>query len=144
MPASQRRTVAIRRTKEGFTCTVLSNAAGKLVKLQMIWQGATALVHAQPEEKHPKIYQDHRPDSHFQNADTFGRLAVFIVNHIKNIRAVEGQDVPAIMIVDAAAQHKEYPVWKDNNIRVKYPHPKPTYFNPPISLLFEDLKSKLH
>ena len=102
-PASQRRTVAIRRTKEDFTCTVLSNAAGKLVKLQM---GATALVHAQPEEEHPKIYQDHRSESQFQNAGTFGRLAVFIVNHIKSIRDVEGQDVPAIVIVGAAAQHK--------------------------------------
>ena len=70
-PRSQTRRVPIRKTKLGFICTVVTDATGNLVFLQMIREGATAAVHARVDAEDPKIFQDHQPKSRFQNANTY-------------------------------------------------------------------------
>eukprot|EP00759_Apiculatamorpha_spiralis_P048728 PhF_6_TR44116/c1_g2_i4/m.67323 len=98
--ADDERAVAVRQCKLGFTCSVLSNAAGEIVLLQTIWKGLTAQVHA--AGTHQKIYQDHRPDSHFQNGDTFNRWVQRFLVVLEN----KPQDVTAVLIIDQAEQHK--------------------------------------
>ena len=143
-PVSQRRSVAIRDTKEAFTCCVVTSAAGVLLELQMIWKGSTDLVHAHPDVVHPKIKQDHQPDSHFQNAHTFARLLSRIAETVKQIRIdKELPDASAVLIVDAAGQHSVTSIVDDAGITVVEVPKKQTHiFQPADQYVIAGLKAK--
>jgi hypothetical protein len=95
--------VPIRQMKQGTTCSVLSNMK-ELKLLQLIWKG-TERVHAEgPGSK--KILQQHRDDSHFQNADTFKVWLGKFIKIVEEDRKKLGKpDAPAVLILDAAPQH---------------------------------------
>ena len=81
--------IAIRSDKAGFTCSVCTNAVGDIVLMQIIWQGKTLAVHV-TDERHPKIMQQHRAESHFQNADTFKEWMRRIAVHCDKVREEHG------------------------------------------------------
>ena len=137
--------VAIRSSKECFTCTVVTSADGSLVELQIIWKGATDLVHANTNIRHPKIYQDHQPASHFQNGATFARLASRLIDHVKALRRNRGQpSAPAIVLVDAAPQHSGDFGFSAANIRVVEIPKKMTHiFQPADQYVIAGLKRKM-
>jgi len=141
-PASQRRTVPIRQTKEAFTSCVVSNAAGDLVMLQLIWEGHTSHVHANVQQEHPLIVQDHQPRSHYQNADTFARLAEAIIRHIDLMRT-ECPEMHALLIVDAAPQHGATKTFGEHNVRVvQIPKGQTHVFQPADQFIIRGLKAK--
>ena len=77
--------VQIRKAnKLGFTLSVTSNAAGEILLIQVIWKGSTNQVHVPNSTTlHPKIFQQHREKSHFQNVDTFEEFAHEMVRRLE-------------------------------------------------------------
>ena len=101
---SERRTVALRDTKLGFTMAVLTSSDGKVHGLQMIWEGSTTRCHADDnDDPHPLIWQDHQPESQFQCSATWLRFMDKFFEIVEAIRV--GVNGPACLIVDAAPQH---------------------------------------
>ena len=124
-----------------FVCpvplAVLTDAAGNLILIQMIWQGSTDVVHAKPDVAHPKIVQDNQPASHYQvslffflhccplsdshslqNKDTYDRLCDRLIEHVKAVREhLNFWDQEALLIADAAPQHVHGAKLKDAGIR---------------------------
>ena len=52
-PRAEAEKLPICKTKLGFVCTVLTDAAGNLVYLEIIWEGTTAAAHAKPGAPNP-------------------------------------------------------------------------------------------
>ena len=117
----ERGNVQIRTSKLGFTCSVTTNAAGEILFVQVIWKGKTATVHAAGAVFSPRILQQHRADSHFQNATTFKEYCVELAERLENpleelnvatrkpcaiaqaIRTSDAEKV--VLILDRATQH---------------------------------------
>ena len=95
--------VPIRDQRLGFTSSVLTAASGQMLLLQMIWKGKTDRSEAEPEKLHPRIMQQHREKTHFQNAKTF---EVWFQNFVE-IADMRRRDLtePVCLILDAAHQH---------------------------------------
>ena len=72
----------------GFTMSATTSADGEVIaKVQ----------------EHPRIWQDHQPNSHFQNAETFERWFKKFLPIAVARRGEE--DCPITLILDAAGQH---------------------------------------
>ena len=99
---SAKSTVPLRDVRVGFTMSATTCADGEVIALQMIWHGKTDAVHAKVPE-HPRIWQDHQPTSHFQNAETFERWFKKFLPIAVARRG--GEDCPITLILDAAGQH---------------------------------------
>jgi hypothetical protein len=100
----KRMNVAIRSDKIGFTASVLTSADGRLHLLQVIHKGGTSQVEVPIQ--HDRFLQQHRADSHFQNAETFKRWTVRFTDVLRAVRDKEGApDGKAVLIIDAATQH---------------------------------------
>ena len=80
--------VVVKDARLGFTASILSSLAGECPLLQLIWKGATSASHARVEagDVNPKILQQHREKSHFQNADTFRTWMEVFVRHASGVR----------------------------------------------------------
>eukprot|EP00760_Papus_ankaliazontas_P008721 PhM_4_TR13916/c2_g1_i5/m.39951 len=96
------RPVAVKQTKLSFTAGVLTNAAGEVVLLQVIWKGLTTQIHV--DIQHDKLLQHHRGGSHFQNTETFSALCQDIARRFTTLRQEKRAfDVVPVMILDQAA-----------------------------------------
>ena len=98
------RTISVRREKQGFTCNVLSSAAGEIKMLQFIFQGTSRVFVNVGSD--PRALQCARKGSHFQDASTW---ATFL-SRFKEILASEREAMkkpaaPALLIIDEATQH---------------------------------------
>ena len=61
--------------------------SGELHLLQMIWEGKTPQVHARVNgAPHPKIFQQHREGSHFQDKDTWAAFIEQLKLIVKPLR----------------------------------------------------------
>jgi hypothetical protein len=101
--SSQKRTVALRDTKLGFTMSALTSADGALHAVQMIWQGKTDRSHAEEVIPHSRIIQCHNPESHFQSAVTWNEFMQRFFDIVKSVRGESREN--ACLIIDAAPQH---------------------------------------
>ncbi len=89
----------------GLSCCVTTSASGELVVVQLNWKGATNACHARTDKQHPKLHQDHQPNSHFQNEDTFARYLERLGQHAAHLKVQLGFTGKAVLLADCAAQH---------------------------------------
>ena len=104
----ERANIPIAPNRAGYTCSVLSAADGSLHLVQMIYKGKTNAVHAVPEGvAHPKIFQDHNPNTHFQTEKTFKVWLTKFKDIVSAVRIRDGLPAGerATLILDAATQH---------------------------------------
>jgi hypothetical protein len=112
IPVGGKKNIMIKQDKLGFTCSILSNLAGEVLCLQMIWKGKTSESHARVVDPHPKIMQQHREDSHFQSEHTWQqylRRLETVLSPVRQRLAVDGVLPPALLLIDAAPQHTAVP-----------------------------------
>ena len=105
--------IAVKKDKLGFTCSVMSSMVGEFVLLQMIWEGKTTESEARTfDAPHPKIFQQHREDSHFQNATTWAAYLQKLKELTLPLRKKIAQEYrleelpPIMLFIDAASQHE--------------------------------------
>ncbi len=117
-PKGQRHNVAVASDKLGFTSSAMTSACGAFHLLQIIWKGKTADVHAKVDEEkaNKRIVQMHRPESHFQCAETWRGFIDHFVSYVdplrKSIAAELGRPTEAVkvlLLVDAATVHEYRP-----------------------------------
>jgi hypothetical protein len=102
--------VQVSGNKLGFTCSILTNMAGQVLCLQIIWKGMTDQVHAKSfdgQRFDSRIFQQHRPGTHFQNWVTFAGYAVEICRIVDEIRErnPDIRNPTAVMLLDHASSH---------------------------------------
>ena len=100
--------IQIGSSRLGFTCSAPVSDIGKFHGAQFIWKGATSTVHAKvsPNDQDSRIFQDHRGNSHFQDASTFARWTDWFKKKLLEIRRqIRDLNSPAVLIIDQAAQH---------------------------------------
>ena len=114
-------------SSEHYFCGATLGAAGKLMYLQL----ATDKVHALIDVVDPRIIQDRNPKSHYQNAQTCGRLLEKLKEHLKKVRCDFGlpEDEPSMLIFDAAPQHSNPDILEAAHIRVERSPKKITCFD---------------
>ena len=106
-----KKNIAIAEDKLGFTCSVMTSMAGEVSCLQLNWRGKTADVHAKVENPSDKIFQSHRPESHFQNCSTWRSFIEFFLQKLVPIRQSVQQACglaalpPVLLLSDRAPQH---------------------------------------
>ena len=133
---------AVAQTKVGFTASILSSADGKLHSLQMLWKGATTVSHADGDD--PMIYQDHRPDSHFQDQESFDRWSVDFLKRWHALCVERNEfDVTPVIILDGAPQHM-HQILLDAGVKVVMVPFKQTHvFQPADQWIIAALRSQV-
>ena len=96
--------VAIRDQRVGVTSSVTTAASGDAVLLQFIYRGTERLFskHVDVDDR-VDVLQCARADSHFQNAATF---AAWLERFIRVVDTRRERGEPALLLLDAAAQHE--------------------------------------
>ena len=98
------RTISVRREKQGFTCNVLSSAAGEIKMLQFIFQGTSRVFVNVGSD--PRVLQCAPKGSHFQDASTWATFLSRFKERLASEReAMKKPVAPALLIIDEATQH---------------------------------------
>lgn len=148
-PASRPGGIAIRDARLGFTVGVVSNAAGDVLLLQLIFKGSTNTVHAQVPMGggNRLILQDHQPESHFQNADTFGRFVDWLLGHVSRQLPQHAPGSRCLLLLDDAQQHWDPAVVRkarDAGVDfLKIPKKMTHIYQPADQYIIADLKRKV-
>ena len=100
----QKRSIAIQNRKGGFTCNILTNAAGDIKLLQFIFQGTSRMFVDIPESD--RILQCARTGSHYQDSSTWTEFLERFLRIVRIERQKNGDpDATAVLIIDGATQH---------------------------------------
>ena len=99
--------------KVAFTASILTNAAGEALLLQLIWAGKTNRVEVRGDVMRlldQRIMQC-ESESHFQTAETFALWTQRVAGIVDNIRRECGTpDARAVLLLDHAPQHMREPL----------------------------------
>ena len=143
--------VHIRSCKIALTASILTNAAGEALLLQLIWGGTTARVEVSEKcMRHldQRIMQC-ESESHFQTAATFALWTKRVVRIVDGIRRECGTpDARAVLLIDHAPQHMadgshELQLLKGSNVDHVFVPEKMTHvFQPADMFVISCLKKK--
>ena len=148
-PMRQPGGVAIRDCKLAFTTSVVTNAEGAILLLQLIFNGLTVNVHADVPAggKNKRILQDHQATSHYQDKDTFARFVDWLIQHVAHELPKYDESARALLLLDDAPQHWVPEVVakaKENCIDFLRIPPKMTHiFQPADQFIIADLRRKV-
>ena len=153
--------INIKSCKAGFSASILTNAAGETLLLQVIFQGKTKhslvrikkqdVLNVEEARAFDYVIQHFRPDSHFQNADTFQawahRLVDKVIPKLKDNRCWTGDPAHQrpLLIVDSATQHSKATVdfLAKNGVDIEIIPPSTTHINQPADqAILSVLRSK--
>jgi hypothetical protein len=135
--AGEKKNIAVRQPKQGFTCSVCTAANGDIVLMQFVYKG-TPRVYVEGYADNENVLQCCNVESHFQTAATFKEWNDRFMKLANKRKTDPSQQI--LLIIDQARQH--VPQAAEGLRVVKVPPAQTHIFQPADQFIIANVKKK--